>query len=95
MGAGIILATTLLSAGSQYMQQRGEAKAAKKEDKASQRATAKLQADEAKNERQATMRNLRRRAMTGGGDFKPRDTILTSATGVPTQAAGTKTVLGR
>ena len=61
----------------------------------SRRATAKLQADEKKNERQAQMMNLRRRAMTGGKDFKQRDTILTSATGIPGETAGTKTILGR
>jgi hypothetical protein len=94
MGAEILLATTLLSAGMQYKQQRSTEKAAKKQAKNERRAADTLVSKEAKNERQAAMRIAKRRRIATG-EPRQREDILTSVTGVPSGAPGAKTILGR
>lgn len=94
MGAEILLATTLLSAGMQYKEQRATAKAAKKQSKNERRAADALVSKEAKNERQAAMRIAKRRKIASG-DLSQREDILTSVTGAPSGTPGTKTILGR
>lgn len=94
MGAGILLATTLLSAGAQYKQSRDAEKAASKVAKDERRAANRLEAKEATNERQAAMKIAKRRRISTG-ESDQREDILTSVTGVPSGTPGTKTILGR